>query len=113
MLYRHVELWNARDKAAWLDAWQRFVPGEPMFEDPVGTPVRRGWDALAAVWDTAQPSGVSITIEKLIVCGNEAVALMANEVVIDGAPFVADSIEVYVFNQDGSCLSRTYMDPAP
>jgi hypothetical protein len=34
---RHVELWNAGDKEAWLAHWKRLVPGEVTMEDPVGT----------------------------------------------------------------------------
>ncbi len=40
---RHVELWNAGDKEAWLAHWKRVVPGEVTMEDPVGTPLKRGW----------------------------------------------------------------------
>jgi hypothetical protein len=30
---RHVELWNAGDKDAWLAHWKRVVPGEVTMED--------------------------------------------------------------------------------
>jgi hypothetical protein len=81
-------------------------------EDPVGTPVRRGWEAVAEAWDARPPSEWRITMEKLFVCANEAAAVMRNEGVVNGAPVAVESIEVYAFADDGSLSSRTYW-PAP
>ena len=35
----------------------------------------------------------------------------ANEVAIDGASFIVDSVETCIFNDDGSSLCRTYVEP--
>ncbi len=113
MMERHVELWNANDKARWLEEWQAIAPGEPTMEDPVGTPARRGWEAVAEAWDATPPSEWRITMEKLIVCANEAAAVMRNEGVVNGAPVAVESIEVYAFADDGSLSSRTYWTVPP
>lgn len=40
---RWYELWNQQDKDGWLRHW-RDTAGEPTLEDPVGTPIKRGWE---------------------------------------------------------------------
>jgi hypothetical protein len=52
-------------------------------------------------------------MEKLIVCANEAAAVMRNEGVVNGAPVAVESIEVYAFADDGSLSSRTYWTVPP
>jgi hypothetical protein len=53
---RWYELWNAQDKQGWLQHWKHTAPGEPTLEDPVGTPVKRGWELAEELWDAPDPT---------------------------------------------------------
>jgi hypothetical protein len=106
---RTVQLWNEHtDKQAWLDAYESLAPGGLTFEDPVGTPVKRGREALAPLWD-ASP-GVTITIERLIVCGNEAAAVVRNEGTANGHDFSVPTIETSTYGENGSLHVRVYLE---
>jgi ketosteroid isomerase-like protein len=109
---RHVELWNTGDKDAWLASWRSVTTGEPSMEDPVGTPIKRGWDFIEEAWDVASQSGVRLTIKTLYVCGSTVAVVIGNDGSNDGVPFSMDSIELYHFHDDGSMHSQTYWDPA-
>jgi steroid Delta-isomerase len=64
---------NEKDKDAWLAL---FADGA-VHEDPVGQSVNAGLDQIAGFWDYFQPSNVELWCEEpVIVCGNEAIAIM-------------------------------------
>jgi len=109
-LERHVELWNAGDKDTWLAMWQSLITGEPTMEDPVGTPLKRGWEQMSDAWDHSPNEAWKLTIETLYVCGNEAAAVIRNDGNIDGTPISMRSIEIYAFHDDGSSHTKTYFD---
>ena len=110
LITQHVELWNAGDKDAWLGAWQAALPGGVSMEDPVGTPVKRGWDLLADAWDASPNQDWKLSIDRLIVCGNESAAIIRNEGSIGGNPITVISIEVSQFGDDGSVHTKTYWE---
>jgi SnoaL-like protein len=110
LIEQHVALWNAGDKEAWLAAWQAAVPGGASMEDPVGTPVKRGWDLLAEAWDASPNQDWKLSIDRLIVCGNEGAAVIRNEGSVQGTPITVVSIEVYQFGDDGSVHTKTYWE---
>ncbi|MBV8346123.1 MAG: hypothetical protein JOZ49_00885 [Mycolicibacterium sp.] len=107
---RHVELWNAGDKEAWLAHWKRVVPGEVTMEDPVGTPIKRGWDVQGEVWDTAPNADWKLGIGLLYVCGSTAAAVIRNSGTVNGEPTLVESIEIYKFGDDGSLHASTFWD---
>ena len=110
LITQHVELWNAGDKDAWLGAWQAALPGGVSMEDPVGTPVKRGWDLLAEAWDASPNKDWKLSIDRLIVCGNESAAVIRNEGSIAGTPITVISIEISQFGEDGSVHTKTYWE---
>jgi hypothetical protein len=112
VIERHVELWNAGDKDAWLAYWRSVNHGEPSMEDPVGTPLKRGWDLITEAWDVAATSDVKLTLKTLYVRGSTVAAAIANDGNFDGVPFSMDSIELYHFADDGSIHAQTYWDVA-
>src|SRR5690349_7341061 len=90
---RHIELWNSKDRAAWLQHWQSRAPGGYALEDPVGTPVKRGYELLGVVWDRAfDETAWTITMKQCIVCGHEAALVMVNEGAIGGVPVAVEGI---------------------
>lgn len=107
---RHVELWNAGDKEAWLAHWQSVVPGEATMEDPVGTPLKRGWNVMSEVWDASPNADWKLGIDLLYVCGSTAAAVIRNSGTVNGEPAVIHSIEVYKFGDDGSLHTSTFWD---
>ena len=111
-LEQHVALWNAGDKEAWLAAWKAVVPGEVSMEDPVGTPVKRGWDVMAEVWDASPNADWKLSILKLYVCASTGAAIIRNEGSVAGTPTVIESIEVYEFRDDGSLHTKTFWELA-
>jgi hypothetical protein len=110
MMDRHCELWNAGDKEAWLAEWQAFLPGGVEMEDPVGTPVKRGWEMMAEVWDASPNADWKLSVERLVVCGNEAAAIIRNAGSINGTPLVIESIEIYQYGDDRSCYTKTFWE---
>jgi hypothetical protein len=108
---RHVELWNAGDKEGWIAHLKQASPGGFTMEDPVGTPTKRGHDILNEVWDLAHgQESWTLSIDHLVICGNELAMLVNNQGIIQGTPVVVRSIETYRFDDDGSLLIRTYYD---
>lgn len=111
-LERHVQLWNAGDKEAWLAHWKGVVPGEVTMEDPVGTPVKRGWDVMAEVWDASPNADWKLGIDLLHVCGATGAAVIRNSGTVNGEAAVIQSIEIYKFGDDGSLHTSTFWDLA-
>ena len=72
----HVELWNAGDKQRWLDALQAGAPGGISMEDPVGTPLKRGWQIMGDSWDASPNADWKLSIQKMIICAGEAAVVM-------------------------------------
>ena len=111
-LEQHVALWNRGDKEGWLAAWKSLVPGEVTMEDPVGTPVKRGWDVMGEVWDASPNADWKLSIEKLYVCASTGAAVIRNAGTVAGTPTVIESIEVYEFRDDGSLHTKTFWELA-
>jgi hypothetical protein len=49
---RQAELWNAGRREEFIEAYRGIAPGGFHVENPVGTPVQSGWDALERLWDS-------------------------------------------------------------
>jgi hypothetical protein len=79
-------------------------------EDPVGTPVKRGWEILGEAWDASPNQDWKLSIDRLIVCGNEGAAVIRNEGSVQGTALTVVSIEVYQFGDDGSVHTKTYWE---
>ena len=107
---KHVELWNAGDKDAWLAAW-RSAAKDITMDDPVGTPTKHGWDVMAKAFDMSAADW-KLAIGTMYVCGNAVAAVVRNERSVDGNPTTVESIEVYKFDDDGSVHGEVYYDLA-
>ncbi|MBW8754501.1 MAG: nuclear transport factor 2 family protein [Sphingomonadales bacterium] len=65
-----------------LDAWVKIWADQAVVEDPVGSPPHRGIEALRTTfWAMSRNAAPRLTLsEEVIVCGNEAIAIMTAEV---------------------------------
>ncbi|KMS57038.1 MULTISPECIES: nuclear transport factor 2 family protein [Sphingobium] len=104
-----IQLWNAGDKDGFMALYKDMAPGGFRFENPVGTGVQEGWDALLKMWDD-YAAIVQIEILHLIVNGSEAMAMMANKADMGGRPAIRYSGETYHFYQDGSFHARYFAE---
>jgi hypothetical protein len=107
---QYVALWNAGDRAGWIENWRRVAPGDVRMLDPVGTPEKRGFETCCvASFDLFQPKvRFRIADGALFVCGNEVAWLLENHIATDEGERVGLSLETYRFEPDGSVVIRTY-----
>lgn len=106
---RWYELWNADDKAGWLDHMRSVAPGEPRIEDPVGKPVKRGWDMVEELWDRTGHDHFKVVVDQLFVCGNEVALKCSSEGTFNGRAFSVPSVDVHQFFGN-SWAVRAYWD---
>ena len=106
---RWYELWNADDKEGWLAHMRSVAPGTPSMEDPVGKPVKRGWDMVEELWDRTGKDHFPVAIQKIFVCGDEVAAVCRSEGTWRGTSFCIDSVDVHQF-EDDSWTVRAYWD---
>jgi hypothetical protein len=99
---RHAELWNARDREAWLSLYADDV----VFEDPVGKAPKHGRAAAEGSWDNSLRPGREWTLvpQRIITGGDEAVVDMRNEGVVDGVRAVVEGIEVWKVDDAGKVV---------
>ena len=102
-------LWNAQDKAGYTDLWKSFATKEIIFEDPVGTPPKVGWDQWSDMWDQFCPLRLKQRVELIFVRGNEAAIVFHHEMnTADGIAEFRD-IEIWKFD-DGVVSVRCWWD---
>ena len=108
---RHVELWNGKDKARWLDLFTEDVH----YEDPVGIVASHGRQVMADyAWDRSFTEAKQWVLEAtlIIACGHEAVVHMRNHGSVEGRPAWVDSMEVWSVDEDGRVTSvRAFWEP--
>jgi hypothetical protein len=75
-------------------------------EDPVGTPIKRGWDVMSEAWDTSPNADWKLGIGLLNVCGSAAAAVIRNSGTVNGEPTLIESIEIYNSATTARCIRR-------
>jgi steroid Delta-isomerase len=97
----HCQALSANDKNAWLQIWADDV----VIEDPVGVSIYRGLEAVStALWAEIEAiSPIKLWLEvEIIVCGNEAIAILAAEVnSATGRRRVGPIVDHFLFNKEG------------
>ena len=93
---------SEKDKRAWLGLFSDQI----VHEDPVGSIPNRGTAMLSKFWDGFQQANVKTDVVRpVIVCGNEAVAVMRCEVGPPHSRIVIDPIvDHFVFDEDGKII---------
>ena len=91
------------------DAWVALFTDNATVEDPVGTPVHRGKDAIGGFFESAHSLADSIELRSLditAIVGNEAAFAMEIRPNIGGTMFVMEAIDVMTFADDGRITSQ-------
>src|SRR3982074_1411158 len=79
------------------DAWVALFTDDATVEDPVGTPVHRGKEAIGGFFESAHSRAASIELRSVditAVCGDQAAFAMEIRPNIGGAVFVLEAIDV-------------------
>jgi ketosteroid isomerase-like protein len=100
----HVGLWNAGEKARWLQLFAEDV----VYEDPPGAVSSHGREVMSAhAWDRSFTATKRWLLEPTLViaCGHEAVVHMRNHGAVGGRPVWVDSLEIYAVDADGRITS--------
>jgi steroid delta-isomerase len=91
------------------DAWVALFTDDATVEDPVGTPVHRGKDAIGDFFESAHSLADSIELRSLditAVCGDQAAFAMEIRPNLGGTTFVLEAIDVMTFADDGRITSQ-------
>lgn len=104
------KFWDDQDREGWLNHWKSLCPGEPTLEDPVGTPIKRGWEMAAELWDRTGPDHPAVHIQQIIVGGNEAVVVCSNEGTYRVEPLIIPSVDVWRIQPGGSSAVRSFWE---
>ena len=105
----YIDAYDRNDKAAFLSVW---AP-DGVLEDPVGTPVNVGTEAIGAFWDGARELADRIVLKPqhtLIAGGEAAVVIEINAHIGDGG-MVIQAVDIMQFDDAGLLTSvRAYWD---
>lgn len=97
----HCETLSAHDKEGWLALWA----DDTVLEDPAGVDTYRGIESLrSSFWHLVDDlSPMKLWLERdVIVCGNEAIAILQGVVTREGAmQHVGPLVDHFTFNQEG------------
>lgn len=97
----HCRTLSDHDKEGWLALWA----DDTVLEDPVGVDTYRGIESLrTSFWKLVNDlSPMKLWLERdVIVCGNEAIAILQGVVTREGAmQHVGPLVDHFTFNQEG------------
>ncbi len=88
--------------------WAALYADEVVYEDPVGIRIVEGKDAVVGrIWDDIVRNDVSIWLtDTVIVCGNEAVAIMACDMgPAEGRRRLSPVVDQFRFDEAGRIVS--------
>lgn len=99
MIREYFRAEGAHDKAAWFALFSPDI----LFEDPVGVRTYTGLEELERFWEGVSRLEMrAATTAPVIVCGNEAIAVIRCEIGPVDAPVVVEPIvSNYVFDEAG------------
>ena len=107
----YVDAYARNDKDAFLALW---AP-DGVLEDPVGTPVHQGPEALGAFWDGARELAdrIELVPRSVIVAGGEAAMVFDIHAHIGEGGMAIEAVDVMRIDDDGRLVSvRAYWDMA-
>jgi steroid delta-isomerase len=107
----YVDAYARNDKAAFLALW---AP-DGVLEDPVGTPIHEGLEALGAFWDGARELADRIELSpvSVIVAGAEAAMVFDIHAHIGDGGMAMQAVDIMKMDDEARLVSvRAYWDMA-
>jgi steroid Delta-isomerase len=109
-----IEQYCARFSAGDRDGWLALWAEDATMEDPVGSPVKHGRDAIAEFYDGNVGGADSVTLTVVgdpIVCGDQAAFRFEIRPVLGGTTFSVFAIDVMTFDAEARITSqRAFVD---
>jgi uncharacterized protein (TIGR02246 family) len=105
----YVAAWADNDRDALLNVFAE----DARWFDPVGTPAWEGRENIGKFWDRAHAGGVTLTpqLQRIVVCGGEAVLLFRMVVRTPGGGMALDVCDQMTVDDDGKItLAKAYWD---
>jgi len=105
----YVRAWASGDRNALLEAFAE----DATWVDPVGTPPWIGRARIGEFWDGAHANGAELTpeVQRIVVCGNEAILLFRMIVRTSGGGMYVDACDHMIVNEAGKIQSgRAFWD---
>jgi steroid Delta-isomerase len=102
-VHTHCRAQSEGDFDAWIAIWA----DDAVVEDPVGAPPHRGIEALRTTfWAMGRNASPRLTLlEDVVVCGNEAIAIMSAEVGPEGnRRTLSPVIDHFTFDRAGKVV---------
>ena len=109
VIHETIEYYWKAFTAGDRDAWVALFTDDATVEDPIGSAVHRGKEAIAAFFDVSHSLADSIELRSLgvtAVVGNEAAFAMEIRPNIGGTIYVLEAIDVMTFADDGRITSQ-------
>ena len=104
-VHRYVEAFEKSD----IDIIRGIFAEDATVEDPVGSPLQDGMDAIVAFYENALASGAKLELTGAPRCAGNAVAFPFRAVM---AGMKVEIIDVFEFNESGKVASmRAYWGP--
>ena len=109
-----VERYLAAVSNADRDGWLATFGDGATLEDPVGSPVRKGFDEIGEFFDQIQRQADAVTLTlngPVIVVGDEAAFSFRVQATVGEMKFETDAIDVMTFDSEARITSqRAYVD---
>lgn len=99
----HLSATSSGNRDEWIEIWAE----DAAVEDPVGAPPHKGIEAIGGTfWGMSRNAAPKLTLlEDVIVCGNEAIAIMQAEVGPEGGRITLKPVvDHFTFNEAGKVL---------
>ena len=108
---KYLEGWRTGDREAWLSLFAE----KAVLIDPVGAPANEGKEAIGVFWDRVHqlPMVFDPQIERIVVCGTEAMALfrMESRAAEGTGGMSVDIVDTFEVNEDGHITQlKAYWD---
>ena len=108
-VFNHCAVWMTGDKERLTDLWKSYATKEIIFEDPVGTPPKTGWQQWSDMWDRFAPFIIEYRPERVYVRGNEAAIAFYHKINVGGQISEIRDIEIWKFD-NGTVFVRCWWD---
>lgn len=106
---RYVEAFANSDAAMAADLFAE----DATVEDPIGTPIHRGREAIHAFYSVSMQSGAKLRLDGPVRTGGDYAAFAFTVIVDFGGPKEIEVIDTFKFDADGKVVEmRAFWSPA-